>query len=480
MSIPTPDTCIIGAGWSGLLACKAMKEKGFVPIVLERQPYFGGVWRHDPKRRAGGVMGSTITTSSKGITEMSDFPMPADYPSFPRHDQIYAYLESYVEHFGLRPHLKLGAGAQRVERDGEGWIVTDSTGAVYRVDRVIVCSGVHQEPADSGRASVAGFAGPVVHSVELARNLAMCAGKRVLMVGAGETASDLATEITRLTAHLTVSSRRGQWFTSRVSTVPLPTPSLNDYFSSPLRRLFDPTDSAFFAARAVEDRSGASGSGVPEWQSERPFQAQFLDKNTALVDLWRTGQVKARPAITGAAGTTVSFKDGRTESFDFIVLCTGFETVFPFLPEPYATARIDTHFKMMLADDPTLSFVGFVRPLVGSIPAIAELQARCLAALYAGEIPLPADRESVIAADRAYARKRFADDRIAGLVDMARYNDALAVWLGVQPDYAKLLCASRATLFQCASPMCTRNAPARCGGPSWVCCWHRCRSSPSC
>lgn len=434
-----PDTCIIGAGWSGLLACKAMKERGFHPVVLERAPYFGGVWRHDPTRRAGGVMRSTITTSSKGITEMSDFPMPGDFPAFPRHDQIFAYLESYVAHFDLRPHLRLGAGAARVEKVGGRWHVTDSTGTVHRVDRVIVCSGVHQEPADSGRASVAGFTGRVVHSVEVARDLEMCAGQRVLMVGAGETASDLASELTRLTPHLTVSSRTGQWFASRVSSAPLPVPSLNDYFSSPIRMIFDPTDDAVFTARALEDRYGKSGSGVPEWQAQRPFQAQFLNKNTALVELWRLGQVKARPAITGAEGGHVTFRDGRREAFDIIVLCTGFETVFPFLPAPYDTARIDTHFKMLLADDPTLSFVGFVRPVVGSIPAIAELQSRCLAALYAGAIPLPADRARIIARDQATARRRFDDARIAGLVDMTLYNRSLATWLGVQPDYAELL-----------------------------------------
>ena len=431
-----PDTCIIGAGWSGLLACKAFLDEGFVPVVLEKKDHIGGVWQHDPRSRQGGVMASTITTSSKGITEMSDFPMPADFPDFPRHSQIMDYLHSYVARFGLAPHIELGVGAARVEKEGDGWRVTGTDGRSWQVARVVVCSGVHQEPTDSGRAELAGFTGRVLHSVEARACLDELADQRVLIIGAGETASDLAGELTRRTPHLAVSSRRGQWFTNRSSNVPLPVPSLNDYFSSSLRWVMDPTDSAQFAAAGVIERYGACGSGVPEWQTERPFQGAFLNKNATLVDLWRLGQVRARRGVASASGPRVRFVDGREEDFDVVVLCTGFVTVFPFLPAPYATRPVDHHLKLCLADDPTLSFVGFARPLVGSIPGIAELQARCVAALAAGRIATPTHAARTVAEDQAYARRRFADARIPGLVDMNRYVEELAVWLGVWPRWS--------------------------------------------
>ncbi|MFT5680859.1 MAG: dimethylaniline monooxygenase (N-oxide forming) [Myxococcota bacterium] len=435
------DTCIIGAGWSGLMACKYFKAAGFNPVVLEKGPDIGGVWRYDPDRVAGGVLASTITTSSISATEMSDFPMPDDFPEFPRHSQIMDYLRAYCERFGLREHIRFSAGVETVEKVGDVWQI-HAGGTIYECARVVVCSGVHQEPENSGRVTLAGFEGEVIHSAAIKNRITEQAGKRILLVGTGETASDLAVELTRQTPHLAVSSPRGQWFVGRTSSVPVSPPTLNDFYSAPIRRIVDPTDSAFAATQVIEDRYGACGSGIPEWQSERPFQAQFFNKNTLLIDLWRLGQVTAKPRIVRCEGNTVHFSDGSTGEYDVAILCTGFDTVFPFLPAPYATRRIDAHFKMMLADDETLSFVGFVRPVAGSIPTIAELQSRCLAAMYAGTIPVPGDRQRTIDADKAYAKRRFDSSRIAGLVDMVRYLDDLAIWMDVLPDYGRLLAES--------------------------------------
>ena len=436
--ITAHDTCIIGAGWSGLLACKYFKAAGFNPVVLEKGPDIGGVWRYDPERPAGGVLASTITTSSISSTEMSDFPMPDDFPEFPRHSQIMDYLRAYCARFELDAHIRLDTGVEEVKKVDGAWQIR-AGGQTWRCARVVVCSGVHQEPEQSGRATLAGFSGEVVHSAAVKNRIAEQAGKRVLLVGTGETASDLAVELTRQTPHLAVSSPRGQWFAGRTSNFPAPTPSLNDFYSAPLRQVLDPTDSAFAVTQVIEARYGACGSGIPEWQTDRPYQGQFLNKNTLIIDLWRLGQVTAKPRITRCEGQVVHFSDGSTGEYDIAILCTGFDTVFPFLPAPYRTQRINEHFKMLLADDETLSFVGFVRPVVGSIPTIAELQSRCLAAMYAGQIPVPGNRPETIAADKAYARRRFNSDRIAGLVDMALYLDELAAWLGVHPDYGRLL-----------------------------------------
>lgn len=439
MTVNTYDTCIIGAGWSGILACKYFKAAGFNPVVLERNAYIGGVWRHDPARATGGVMASTFTTSSKTITEMSDFPMPDDVPHFPRHSQIMDYLQAYVDHFALEPHLRLGSGAAEVVKVGDRWQVTAEDGTTFAVERVVVCSGVHQEATDSGRGQFADFAGEVMHSTQLEGRLEELRDRRVLLVGSGETASDVATEISRLTPDLACSSPNGQWIVARVSNLAADEPFLLDHLSSPAKLLTDPLDAAFWSCESVETFYGRSGHGIPEWQTDRPYQGQFFNKNPSLVELWRAGQLTARPRIAGVEGATVAFVDGQSAEYDVIVLCTGFDTVFPFLPAPYDTRPVNDHFKMLLSDDDSLSFVGFARPVVGSIPAIAEVQARCLAAMYAGEIPVPGDRDAVIARDKAIAMARFQSKRLSGLVDMAGYLNELALWLGAQPDYLRLV-----------------------------------------
>jgi dimethylaniline monooxygenase (N-oxide forming) len=437
-AITTFDSCIIGAGWSGLLACKYFKEGGLNPVVLERNATIGGVWQHDLDGNAGGVIKSTFTTSSKTTTEQSDYPMPAHFPEFPRHEQIMEYLEGYCETFGLIEHLRLGDGVVRARKLDEGWQIETQSGLVYQCARLVVCAGVHQEATDSGRGQFSDFPGPVIHSTALERRAAELRDKRVLIVGSGETASDMAGEISRLTPHLSLTSPNGQWIVNRVSNLAADRPILLDQHSSPLRELCDPTDAAFYGARVVEMFYGRCGSGVPEWQTERLFQAQFFNKNNLIVELWRAGQLLAKPGITEVDGATVRFKDNSEATYDAIVLCTGFDTVFPFLPAPYDTRRINQHFKLLLADDPSLSFVGFARPVVGSIPTIAEMQVRCLAAMYSGAIPVPAGRDATIARDAAVSQARYQSKRLSGLIDMSSYLRELAIWCEVQPDYLAL------------------------------------------
>src|ERR1043166_4700901 len=95
------DVIVIGAGWSGLMACKYCLAEGLRTLVLESRDSIGGVWTFTSDQRVGGVTKTTETTSSRCITEISDFPMPADYPSFPSNEQIKAYLDAYCARFAL-------------------------------------------------------------------------------------------------------------------------------------------------------------------------------------------------------------------------------------------------------------------------------------------------------------------------------------------------------------------------------------------
>ena len=96
--------CVIGAGSSGLAAAKNLKEHGFTVEVLEREDDLGGNWNYGkPHAR---VYRSTHMISSKRCTEFTDFPMPRDFPDFPHHTQILAYLRAYAAHFSLEPLIQ--------------------------------------------------------------------------------------------------------------------------------------------------------------------------------------------------------------------------------------------------------------------------------------------------------------------------------------------------------------------------------------
>src|SRR5437868_11469444 len=110
------DVLILGGGWSGLLACKYCKDAGLRPLVLEKRATIGGVWAFTDEPTWGGVMKNTRTTSSKCITEISDYPMPEDYPDFLHHTEILSYLTRYGAHFDLFPHICLGAEVTRAAK----------------------------------------------------------------------------------------------------------------------------------------------------------------------------------------------------------------------------------------------------------------------------------------------------------------------------------------------------------------------------
>src|SRR6266852_5335577 len=103
--LPFFDVIILGAGWSGLMACKYCLGEGLKTLVLERRDSIGGVWSFTQDGRYGG--------------EMSDFPMPESYPEFPSHGHILAYLKAYRDRFALERHIRLDHRVDSARKAGD-------------------------------------------------------------------------------------------------------------------------------------------------------------------------------------------------------------------------------------------------------------------------------------------------------------------------------------------------------------------------
>src|SRR2546429_8732896 len=147
----TYDVIVIGAGWSGLMACKYCVAEGLRTVVLESRDRIGGVWAYTDDQRYGGVMKSTHTTSSRCVTEMSDFPMPDDYPNFPSHEEIRAYLEAYCARFSLTERIRFNRRVTRASKRGDLWR-GQASGRRGRVPPPpLPSSRGHQQPQDLSR-----------------------------------------------------------------------------------------------------------------------------------------------------------------------------------------------------------------------------------------------------------------------------------------------------------------------------------------
>lgn len=448
------DVVIIGAGWSGLLACKYCLDEGLKTLVLECRDGIGGVWRYTDDQRFGGVMETTRTTSSRCITEISDFPMPADYPDFPSHRQINAYLESYCTHFALTEHIALNQEVERVAKRGARWHIDMSSGRVCSATNLIIASGVHRYPNDlTEDERFRHFSGTLVHSAAVKGITAEWSDKTVIVWGGGESASDIALEASAFTSSLYWCIPNGQWFVPRVVDRWPPFPSARrkvvDHTTSRLRLRLSPTHHySPFIYQYLEYAFGFNGHGQEAWRTAAPYNRSFENKAAEVLDRVKSGQVIPKRDIAHCEGTLVHFTDGSSVAADSIITCSGYRTSFPYFGPSVAPGTDPrSWFKYIFYDaDPSLAFIGFVRPVFGSIPGIAELQSRYVAKVFAGtcHLPAPAERAVTIDADATFWNHhfRFTSHRIAGLVDHYLYSDQLARLMGCYPHFRSLLLSS--------------------------------------
>jgi dimethylaniline monooxygenase (N-oxide forming) len=455
------DVLIIGGGLSGLLACKYIRAANLTCAVLESTDDIGGVWKYrDTPNGKGGVMLSTVSTSSKTGNEFSDFPMPDDYPPFQKHTLIMRYLNDYADHFQLRDSIRLNMEITEAVKDNDHWESKDNRGCTYRSRYLIVCSGVHQFPNrcyledERFRASTC----ESMHSSDFKRITDDFVDKDILIYGGGETASDIAIELTHVARSVTLSIPHGQWLFPVVTPVKVPTNAdaaatmVADTFSSRLRRLVDPPFATFervldtkahFTSQTFERWGGKCGHGIPEWENDAPYYGQFFNKNSYVIQLAHRGVVRPKGDVKSVAGNSVRFVDDSEFRFDRIVFCTGYKTQFPFLRGKACDTAINDLFKFTLFnDDPTLAFIGFARPLVGSFMGICELQSLYISKLFSGTVAAPdkAQRDKVIMEDKIFQALTFSatKNRIQGLVNFQSFLDELADLAGVRPDYWKL------------------------------------------
>lgn len=379
---------IIGGGFSGLGVAAAFKRHGIPFEVLERDTGVGGNWRH-------GVYEGVHIISSRKTTQYSDYPMPERWPDFPSGAQMLEYLESYAAHHGLAPHIRFGTEVVRVAplgREAGTWAVTtrpagaaDDSAAVTRTYAgVVVCNGHHWAPRlpdYPGR-----FDGELIHA-KAYRSREQLRGKRVLVIGGGNSACDIAVEAARVGRASSISLRRGYWFLPKT------------FLGVPLVELMQPWMPPF-AQRALARTVVRLAVGrYEQYGLPHPDHAPFERHptiNSELLYLLRHGRITAHPDIARYDGAEVEFVDGARGAFDLVVAATGYDVRFPFLAEGVVSWSKGFPVLMggvMPPDHKNIYFFGLGQPRYGAGPLIsagAELLCTAVATQRKLEAPLGA------------------------------------------------------------------------------------------
>jgi cation diffusion facilitator CzcD-associated flavoprotein CzcO len=399
--------CIIGAGSSGIASCQVLQARGIEFDCFEKGSGIGGNWRYGNDNGMSSAYRSLFINTSRTMMEYATYPMPDDYPDYPHHTQIARYFESYVDHFGFRDRIRFNTEVARVEPAGEEWEVTLADGESRRYAAVLVANGHHwdakyPEPPFPGQGS---FAGEQLHSHWYREPDERFAGRRVLVLGIGNSATDIAVETSRVSETTYLAMRRGAYVMPKfIGGVPLD--QLAPNWANRLPFVFTRP----LLMREVKRVQGSMESyGLPK--PDHKLGEAHPTVSADLLDRIGHGRIAVKPNIERIDGSTVHFVDGTSAVVDTIVWCTGYQITFPFLDsETMGTAgnHVPLYRRVVHPEQPGLYFIGLVQPL-GAIMPIAERQSEWVADLLEGKAGLPDAKrmERAIEREEKAMRKRY-------------------------------------------------------------------------
>ena len=424
---PQPTTCIIGAGCSGFTMAKRLRDHGLPYDCFDVSDDIGGNWYFGNPNGMSSCYRSLHIDTSKWRLAFEDHPVPSDWPDFPHHSQILEYFHSYVDRFELRDTITFETAVTDADRLDDGrWQVTLSTGDQRRYDHLVVATGHHWDARTPEYPGT--FDGYQIHS-HLYRDPFEpydFRGKRVLVVGAGNSAMDIASELSQrpIADRLVVSMRHGVWV-------------LPKYFDGrPADKSVLPTWMPAKIGRALarvkikRTVGNMEDYGLPK-PDHRPLDAHPSVSGEFLTRVG-SGDITAKGAIERLDGDGVVFVDGTREPFDAIVWATGYNVSFPFFRQPELTPddnRFPLYKRMVKPGWENLYFLGLAQPLP-TLVNFAEQQSKLVAAAIAGRYAFPGhdEMERVIVADEQEHLGHFYDSpRHRMQVDFTTYvKDLLA------------------------------------------------------
>lgn len=453
-----PRVCVIGAGLSGLVTTKELREQGVEAECYDMMPLVGGTFASFTWK--GGCL-----TSSTCNTWFSDFPVE-DRQAFMTWEEFVAYLERYVEHFGFGERVHLDTKAVEITREGEGWRVrfrqADHSNGHYshpkgravevrefeeRFTHLVLSTGLNQSPRVPELPGLDGFAGQVLHSSEY-RDAEDFRGKRVVVVGAGESASDIAAQVSQVAAASVVSMRTapGTLFPKWIQGN---TPDIrDDRLTYNLPRTLHPVilnGHRRFYSIQTETPELFEFARDMNYENERCAFNSNACKSFGIPEAVVHHGAALRSEIASIDGSAVQFSDGERFEADAIIFGTGFEMCLPLLDPALAERFVAVDHLWKNAVDPELGerlmIVGYARAHHINQLTTAEMQARMVALVISGqrELPSPEAMRETIAADRAFMQ-RYYGERYAknpALVDQLYFTDSLAKFIGCEVPWAR-------------------------------------------
>lgn len=421
---------LIGAGPMGLAAAKVMAEQGVDFQGFELHSDVGGLWDIEAPRST--MYESAHLISSKTMTEFADFPMRAEVAEYPSHREMARYFRDFADHFDLRRRYHFGAEVTEITPladNGEGWRVCWNDAGGTHEDAfagVMIANGTLSEP--NIPSFPGSYEGELIHASQY-RHPEQFAGKRVLVVGAGNSGCDIAVDAVHHGQSCDLSMRRGYYFVPKY-VFGKPADTMGGAIKLPMW-LKRPIDSLILRWFVGDPQK--YGFPKPDYKL---YESHPVVNSLVLYHAGH-GDLSIRADIQNIDGKTVTFADGQSGEYDMILAATGYKLHYPFISREALNWQANAPHLYLNAMHPTRDDL-FV---LGMIEATglgwqgrheqAEMVVRYVKGL----------REGVAAASKLRAQKAEGYDRATGgmqyldlarmayYVDKATYRGAVTGWI---------------------------------------------------
>ncbi|XP_004688176.1 PREDICTED: putative dimethylaniline monooxygenase [N-oxide-forming] 6 [Condylura cristata] len=440
---------IIGAGVSGLASIRSCLEEGLEPTCYERSNDVGGLWKFSDQAEEGraSIYQSVFTNSSKEMMCFPDFPYPDDFPNYMHHSKLQEYIKTFAQKKNLLRYIQFETLVTNVKKcpnfsvTGQWEVVSEKDGKQESsiFDAVMICSGHHvypNLPTDSFP-GLDKFQGHYFHSRDY-KGPETFKEKRVLVIGLGNSGSDIAVEISRLAAQVIISTRSGSWVMSRVWDDGYPWDMVHvTRFATFLRTALPSFISDWLYVKKMNTWFKHENYGLMPLNGPLRKEPVFNDELPSRI---LCGKVFIKPNVKEFTATSAVFEDGTVfEAIDCVIFATGYGYAYPFLDDSIIKSRNNevTLFKGIFPpflEKSTMAVIGLVQSLGAAIPT-TDMQARWAAKVFANLCVLPSKTEMIEDIDEKMGKKlKWFGQSQTLQTDYISYMDELGSYIGAKPN----------------------------------------------
>ena len=389
MPVHSRRIAVIGAGAGGLSSARFLLEGGHGVTVFESGSFVGGLWVYENDNGLSVAYSSLHINSEPRASHLRGFPFPEGSSLFPFHLVMHSYFMAFADHFGITEHVRFNTPVACVEPiDGlkdNGWLVRLVDGSNEQFDDVVIATGHQGIPLEPS--GLEDFTGEYLHSRQY-RNPEPFEGKKVLVIGIGNSGLDIAADLAINAEHVYVSARspvlimpRMMWGApSGRTSAKIAKPYIPWWLQ---RRIF------IALCRVFHGRMEDWGLQTPKTRTHPASSPTFM----AHVAFRR---ITCLPGLKSVTGQQVTFANGVTAEVDTIIAATGYDVNIPILPptvSPVVGKRIEVFNRVVHPSWPGIFFVGFFNVSGGANISMMDDQAEWLTDIIGGRCGLPSESD---------------------------------------------------------------------------------------